>query len=226
MEAPDRRALQLAGGMQSSVAVLPTAAAADNNHERAGRNALNWFRSLGAQQVNVIPVIDRDSANDEALATRLAGAKLVYLLGGFPYYLARVLQDSLAWRAVLEAWHSGAVLAGSSAGAMVLCESFYDPHEDRLVQGLNVLPGACVLPHHNRSGRRWAAKLLDELPGFTLIGIDEQTGMINDREEGGWSVYGAGSVTIYRDGTVDQFSHHTSPIRSEHGISDRLDELR
>ncbi len=37
------------------------------------------------------------------------------------------------------------------------------------------------------------------LPDVTLIGIDEQTGMIQEGAQP-WTVYGKGSVTLYRTG--------------------------
>jgi hypothetical protein len=55
------------------------------------------------------------------------------------------------------------------------------------------------LPHHNTFGQSWARKLAQRLAGILLIGIDEQTGMLNDGPAGLWQVYGAGSVTLYRN---------------------------
>jgi hypothetical protein len=37
----------------------------------------------------------------------------------------------------------------------------------------------------------------------TLIGIDEQTGTLNDGEHRSWNVYGAGTVTLYRAGRLE-----------------------
>jgi hypothetical protein len=51
MEAPDRRALELAGGARAPLCVLPTAAAPDNNHRRAGENSRLWFTALGSRSV-------------------------------------------------------------------------------------------------------------------------------------------------------------------------------
>jgi cyanophycinase len=196
MSEPDRRALELAGGPDAPVRILPTAAAPDRNHRRAGGNGVRWFRSLGASDVDVVYVIDPASANDPALAGALRAARLVYLLGGFPRHLGDTLAGSAAWAAVLEAYAGGAVIAGSSAGAMVLCEHYYDPHAAEILAGLNLVPNACVLPHHNRSGEGWAADLTTRLPGAVLIGIDEATGAVSSGAD--WSVYGAGSVTLYR----------------------------
>jgi len=206
MALPDRRAIQLAGGVAAPVSIIPTAAAADNNHQRAGQNAVRWFRSLGATRVTSLPLIDRASASRAEIAEELQKSRLVYMLGGFPSYLAQGLRDTPAWQAILLAYADGAVVAGSSAGAMVLCEYFYDPYAGMLKAGLNVLPGCCVLPHHEHAGKDWAERLLPELPGVTLIGIDERTGMIDDAGDGAWVVYGKGAVTLYRQGQVEHYT--------------------
>ena len=135
----------------------------------------------------------------------LRTARLFYLLGGFPAFTARTLAGSLAWQAALDAYQNGAVIAGSSAGAMALCEHLFDPYEGKIIPGLNLIPNACVIPHHGRGIHPWAADLLQRLAGVTLIGIGEQTGAIDDGTRRAWTVYGRGEVTLYRGGTVE---HH------------------
>ncbi len=205
MSEPDRQALERVGGLAAPVAILPTAAAPDHNDQRAGRNGLRWFASLGASHVDLVPVIDGLSADDPALAARVRSARLIYMLGGFPGFLASTLVGSRVWQAARDAYAEGAVLGGSSAGAMVLCEHLYDPERNQAVPGLNVLPNACVLPHHNAFGRSWAPRLLQALPGVLLIGIDEQTGMLGD-PTGSWTVSGAGGVTLYSGSSTRVYS--------------------
>ena len=200
MSEPDRRAIALAGGLEVRIAILPTAAAPDHNHDRAGRNGLRWFQSLGASQLDLLPVTDKAAADDPDLAARVRSAQLIYLLGGFPAYLEETLRGSRVWQAAVQAYEQGAVIAGSSAGAMVLCEHYYDPDRRKLLPGLDLLPDACVLPHHNTFGRGWAVQLARQLPRSTLIGIDEQTGVIHNDPPGAWTVYGAGEVKLYREG--------------------------
>ena len=203
MSEPDLRAIELAGGSRASIVILPTAAAPDHNHLRAGRNGQRWFESLGASRVDVVPVTDKPSADNPDFVTRIATANLIYLLGGFPLYLCETLRDSRVWLAALEAYRSGAVIAGSSAGAMVLCRHYYDPYEGKLLPGLNLLENICILPHHNRFGRGWASKLRSLIPRATLLGIDEQTGVINDASDGEWTVYGADAATLYRGEQIE-----------------------
>lgn len=203
MREPDLKAMELAGGFNAPVRIIPTAAAPDNNHQRAGNNGIRWFESLGAKDVGSLPLIDKTSANDEGIAKSLREAKLIYILGGFTGYLGETLKGSAAWQAILEAYATGAVVAGSSAGAMVMCEFYYDPSRGQVVDGLNLFPNAIVMPHYDTFGKSWASRLL-EISQVTLIGIDEKTGMLDDGA-GTWTVHGAGSVTLYRNQKVENY---------------------
>jgi cyanophycinase len=182
MAEPDRKAIELAGGVAASVSIIPAAAAPENNHQRAGQNGVDWFKNLGAGNVSALPLIDRASADDPAVVDALRQSKLIYLLGGFPRHLAQSLAGSDSWQAMLAAHQSGAVIAGSSAGAMILCDHYYDPG---------------ILPHHDTFGKSWAPGLAQRLANVISIGIDEQTGMLNDGPAGCWQVYGAAGVTLY-----------------------------
>ncbi|NWJ47426.1 MAG: Type 1 glutamine amidotransferase-like domain-containing protein [Chloroflexi bacterium] len=197
MAEPDKRALVLAGGFDAAVVIIPAAAAPDNNHRRAGQNGVNWFRKLGAKQVESLPIIDKSSANDPALAQQLAQARLIYLLGGFTGYLNETLMDSLCWQACVEAYRKGAVIAGSSAGAMVLCEYWYDYSKKQVVNGLGLVMGCCVLPHYNNFRREWTQSLAQLIPQTNLLGIDEVTGILSEAPNR-WQVYGGGTVTVQK----------------------------
>lgn len=205
MRDPDLRAIELAGGLNTPLRIIPTAAAPDRNHVNAGNNGVRWFQGFGASDVVSVPLIDKSSANDEAIIKSLREAKLIYLLGGFTHYLGQTLKGSLAWDAAVEAYQNGAVIAGSSAGAMVMCQFYYDPGSGKIVEGLNLVPNSLVLPHHDTFGRNWAPGLTREILQVTLIGIDEQTGMIDDGENNSWKVYGRGDVTLYRQGSVELY---------------------
>jgi cyanophycinase len=212
MRVSDLRAIELAGGRDAAVAIVPAAAAPDGNQYQAGQNGRLWFQKLGSGNATVLPLVDRPSADDPDVASRLRRSRLVYLLGGFPEYLAGVLRGSDAWAAIRAAWAEGAVLAGSSAGAMVLCDCYYNPASRKLGKGLGLLQSTCIIPHFNSFGRTWVGRLQKELPSVTLIGIDEETGMINDGPAGTWSVYGAGAVVVYRGHRPERY-----------GAGDRLD---
>ena len=206
MAEPDRLALARAGGPTVRVRIVPAAAAPDHNDQRAGRNAVRWFRGLGARDVDVVPLTNRAGAENATVASELERAQLIYLLGGFTHYLGQTLAGSRSERALRNAHAAGAVLAGSSAGAMVLCAHYYDPTEGELRTGLGFVPGACFIPHHDTFGRSWPDKLGPRLPGVWLIGVDEATGMLDDGTGQNWEVAGGGRVTLYRGGAVQSFA--------------------
>lgn len=206
MAIPDRRALELAGGPDIRISIIPTAAAPDNNHQRAGQNGMRWFQSLGATDVVALPLIDNQSANDPTLVAALRRSQVIYMLGGFPHYLGQTLLESAAWQAMLTAYKEGAIIGGSSAGAMVLCEYYYNPTTEKVLEGLGLLPGTCILPHHNTSGKSWAERLKRLLPETVLIGIDEETGMLNEGPHGMWQLYGKGEVTLYKGKLTERFN--------------------
>ena len=214
MAMADRRAIELAGGSKARLSIIPAAAAPDGNHEHAGKNGVDWFQKLGAEHVAALPLIDRQSADDVTVAKALLQSRLIYLPGGFPRHLAQSLAGSKSWQAMLKAHQTGAVIAGSSAGAMILCAHYYDPYEKKIFKGLGLIPNACVLPHHNTFGRSWSRELARRLGGVVLIGIDEKTGMINDGPTGRWQVYGAGGITRYRNGRITHF-HSGEPFDLE-----------
>ena len=205
MAIADRRAIELAGGANARLSIIPAAAAPDKNHERAGQNGVDWFKKLGAVNVGALPLIDRHSADDETVVKALLQSRLIYMLGGFPRHLEQSLTGSKSWQAMLKAHQSGAVIAGSSAGAMILCDHYYDPYEKKICHGLGLIPNACILPHHNTFDRNWSRKLAQRLGGVILIGIDEKTGMIDDGPKGQWQAYGAGGITCYRNDRIVHF---------------------
>jgi len=207
MAAADERAMAVCGGRAQPVRIIPAAAAPDDNHGRAAANGVGWFQGLGATDVRAIAIIDRASADRPDLAREIERARLVFMLGGFTRYLAETLSESLARQAMVSAHRAGAVIAGSSAGAMVLCEHYFDPNSGNVLPGLNLLSKVCVLPHHDTFGKEWAPRLTRLLPGTLLIGIDEEAGLLNDGPDGQWTVYGKGAVTVYEPDSRVVFQH-------------------
>ncbi len=197
-ETADRFALEQAGGLDAPVMIIPTAGGADGGVPMASRNGVHWFRQLGATQVEALPVSNRQEANDPALAQRLTSARLIYMAGGSPGYLLDALQDSLCWKAMQQALASGAIVGGSSAGAMVLMEHLYDPSSGQVRAGLGLVKGALFIPHYNGFGRKWVERLQAARPDAILIGVDEKVAIIGNADN--WQVYGRGWVTIYREG--------------------------
>ncbi len=209
MVQPDAQAIALAGGWNTPISVLPTAAAPDGRYQNAGSQAVHWFRNLGATRIEVLPINDKKSADDPWMANYIRTSRFIYFTDGFASYLYHALKDSSCLDSILEAYHRGAVIAGSGAGAMVLCQYFFEPMARQILPGFNLLPNTCVLPHHNQFGAGWVERLTQHIPGLVILGIDEQTALIDDGDGGKkihWNVYGQGGVTLYRHGVPVRYN--------------------
>lgn len=137
----DAGLLEASGG--DRVLVVPTGAA----YEHPGRlveAAVSWFDRLGATAVG-LDLLARPDAADPAIVDALATSRFTYLVGGSPLHLRSVLKDSPAWEALVSAWRDGGVLAGSSAGAMVLCDPMVDPRGGAFTLGLGLVPNLALV---------------------------------------------------------------------------------
>ncbi|MGA2520130.1 MAG: Type 1 glutamine amidotransferase-like domain-containing protein [Acidimicrobiales bacterium] len=197
----DAELLAASGGEE--VLVLPTAAA----YEHPGKavdTATAWFATLGGR-VRGLMVLGREDAEDEDAAAVIRAARFVYLGGGSPMHLRSVLKSSLAWEALLGAWRDGAVVAGSSAGAMVLTDPMVDPRGGALTVGLGMVEQLAVIPHF---GEENAAKVHRSIalaaPGLPVVGVPERTALIRD-PDGAWRQSGQGAVEVFVSGHAAGF---------------------
>jgi len=202
---------ELLDGRPQRAVFLPTASA-EEGPERVRywtELATAHYVAMGVEPVP-LEVLDREDAERPELASKVTGAGLVYLSGGNPGYLVHTLAGTAVWQAILEAWRSGAALAGCSAGACALSRVADDfRHPGRYSgEGLAVVPQLVVLPHFDRF-EQWMPGLADRTmartpPETTLIGIDEETALVAAGDD--FIVRGNKSVwRIDRDGTRLQF---------------------
>jgi cyanophycinase len=192
----DAGLLAASGGTE--VVVLPTAAAYEHP-ARAVAQARRHFEGMGAT-VRGLMVLGRSDAEDVVNADVVRSARFIYLGGGSPLHLRSVLKDSKVWRAIEEAWHGGAVVAGSSAGAMALCDPMIDPRGGALTLGLGLILQIAVLPHADTWSPEKAHRTFSlATGGLRIAAIDEQTALIRE-PAGAWRVVGAGGVRVFVDG--------------------------
>ncbi len=177
------------------VVCLPTAAGTEGAERIAywSRLGVEHFTRLGVQ-VQAVPVVDRDTAHDPALVAAISGANFVYLSGGKPDYLYQTLAGTLAWDAILTVLAGGGLLAGCSAGAMILGEKFFGFPGWK--PGFNFLPGATVIPHFDEIPEALLKSMrLLTGKGLTVLGIDGYTALL--RTGARYEVVGRGGVTLW-----------------------------
>ena len=147
-ESMDLEIMRASGQDPARVLIIPTAAV--TGPAKAANDGVTHFRNLGAD-ANQLMVLDKSQADDADFIRPSQEADVVYFTGGSPDHLLATLQDSRLLRSILAAVGTGAVLAGSSAGAMVMGSMMRRPGGGGWVDGLGIVPGVAVLPHHERS---------------------------------------------------------------------------
>ena len=198
----DRQLLAACAAPRPRVAILPTASYPDGEvvFHRWAAMGEDHFRGLGAE-VEAVLVRDAVDAQDPGFAQAVGEADLIYLSGGKPDHLLRALAGSAVWRAARAAHARGAILAGCSAGAMVLAGRQVRfrrrlPLPVRWDEALHVAPGLAVFPHYDRMPEVIVAFIALQAPRGTLVvGIDEETALVG--QDGVWQVHGRGRVTLW-----------------------------
>ena len=189
-------AIVAAAGKRTPTALIVPTAAAFENPARAADNGTRHFAALGADAAPLM-ALDRRDADDPAIAAETDAADIVYLTGGDPSHLLDALRGSALLDAVLRGLARGMLLAGSSAGAMVL--GAHMRFRGAWTPALGLAGDVAILPHHERADaddvfgelRRSAPESL-----AATLGIDGRTGVISEAD--GWRALGAGSVAVYR----------------------------
>ena len=199
-------AILAATGKSSPVVLIVPIAAAFENPALAADNGVRHFRALGADAAPLM-ALGLDHAMDAGMAAEAESADIVYLTGGSPSHLLDTLRDSLLLGGIQAMLERGGMLAGSSAGAMVMGSRMRFREWRRT---LGIAAGIATLPHHERSDPDTVVEELRSMPDdlTAVFGIDGAAGVLSGPD--GWTALGAGRVTVYEGGGWRRFEHGES----------------
>lgn len=194
-EVVDRLLLQEAGHSAPTVTVV---LAATTPRRRAFKvnEALSYWGALG---VAVRFAMAGGPSEEDQAMTALADPDLVVLTGGHPWLLHKRLEGSPVLQRIVELWHAGVPLSGSSAGAIALCEwrqRLQPPRPFQLVHGaLSLVARTAAAPHYDRYGlRHWSLRVSAAYPRLRILGLTDRTALVG--RDGDFRVHGAGTVTL------------------------------
>ncbi len=200
----DRALLAATGRSRPRVAIVPTASWPDGEATFRGwiEQGAAHFGALGAE-VEAVELRGREDADDPAWAQAIGEADLVYLSGGKPGHLLAALADTRAGAALRDVHARGGVVAGCSAGAMVLAARQPRVAARRFLRvpagwqdGLGFVEGAAIVPHYDAFPEVLAVLMVLAAPrGTAVLGLDEETAVVG--RDGLWQVRGRGRVTIW-----------------------------
>ena len=191
------------GGLDAKIAIIPSAS---REPVLIGDRYLRIFEDMGAKELKVLDVRDRDGGSDEYYLKFVEECTGVFITGGDQLRLCGLLAETPLMDRIIERARAKEItLAGTSAGAaimgyqMIAGGSSGESPNRTLVDmalGLGVIPEVLVDQHFYNRNR--LARLLSAIsvhPNLIGIGIDEDTCAMFDSDNN-IQIMGKGTVTI------------------------------
>jgi len=205
-----QRFMQLAGGKDAFVVIVPTAS---SEPEKVACATAENFRKYGAK-VDIVPIAPwwqginpQAAAADPANVATLRRANGIWFTGGRQDRILKALIDkgggqTAALKAIWEAYRGGAVVGGTSAGTAIMSQTmFFDPRgpldslkyglgEKGVARGLGFVGNEWFVDQHFLARGRFARAALAMRDNHYKygIGVDEDTAVV--LKEGKFDVIG------------------------------------
>jgi cyanophycinase len=195
------RFVELCGGAEANIVVIPTA----SQLEDTGHRYQVLFKELGAGTVSVAEIEVREDCHKENQIEMLEQATGIFMTGGNQLRLATIIGGTPVAKTMRRRNAEGTHIAGTSAGAAFICEhmiafgkSGSTPRSGMatLSPGLGLTNRAIIDQHFRERDR--LGRLLTALaynPFATGIGVDEDTAAFIDPDNV-IEVLGSGGLTI------------------------------
>jgi cyanophycinase len=168
------------------------------------------FRGLGVKHIYNLDIRTRLEAKESGKVKILEDANTVFFTGGDQLKITSQLGDTPIFTRIHEIYQNGGTIAGTSAGASVMCETMLisgrsdESQKTRgsiqMAAGFGLIDGMIIDQHFAQRGRigRILATVAQN-PKNIGVGIDENTAIIVEGERS-FKVIGEGAVYVV-DGT-------------------------
>lgn len=197
-----QRIIDLAGGNDAPIVVIPTAGDDDTYDQDAGGAAS--FRRLGSRQVTVLHTYDSKVANTNDFVRPLEDARAVWFSGGRQWRLVDAYGGTLAEKKFWELLEQrDGVIGGSSAGATIQ-GSFLargDTKNNQIMagdhqKGFGFLKDTAIDQHVLARNRHFDMfDILKSHPDLLGLSVDENTALVVSRNQA--EVIGNSYVLVY-----------------------------
>lgn len=219
------RFIELAGGPDASIVVVPTAGGRETYTDRVTA----FLRNRGVRNVTMLHTDDRAVANSEQFVAPLKAANAVWFSGGRQWRLVDAYSGTLAEKMFREVLKRGGVVGGSSAGATI--QGSYlargDTKNNQIMmgdheKGFGYIKNVAIDQHVLARNRQFDMfDILKNRPELLGLGIDENTAIVVKGNE--FEVIGSSYVLVY-DGSF--WSREGSGLKTIPGKRTRFYFLR
>ena len=202
-----KRFIDLAGGPDAPIVIIPTASEDDEHYDNYWSGLKQW-REAGAKNLTVLHTRDRKVADSEAFVKPIKTARGVFFGGGRQWRLADAYSNTLTQKEIAGVLGRGGVVGGSSAGAAILSSFMVrgDTKTNTIMigdhtAGMGFLKNAAVDIHVLRRNRQFdMLEVLDAHPELLGISIDEDTAIVVDGDR--FDVIGKSYALVYSNTPV------------------------
>jgi cyanophycinase len=209
-----RRFIEVSGGNEADIVVIPTASRMTETGPRYER----LFKDLGAARVDVMDFDTRRDCQEQGRLERLEQATGIFFTGGNQLRLTALLGGTPVSQLIRKRNAAGVTVGGTSAGASVLSQhmiAFGDDGSSVIAGSVRLAPGLgltnrFVIDQHFRERDR-LGRLITALaynPFGIGMGLDEDTAVFMGPDDV-LHIEGSGGVTIVDASDVSFSSAHT-----------------
>ena len=198
--------MELAGGPDAPIIVIPTAISSDTLSEDYLEKIKNAYINKGFTDVTVLHTRDPEEANSDDFILPIKKATGIWFSGGRQWRHADSYLNTKSHMAFKDLLDRGGVIAGSSAGATI--QGSYlargDTEKNTIMMGdhevgFGFISNVAIDQHLLARNRQFDMfEILDNRPELLGIGLDEKTGIVVQGNR--FRVFGESYVAIY-DGT-------------------------
>ncbi len=196
-----QRFLQLAGGPDAPIVVVPTAGGGQDYDE--WNSGLQAWKRAGATDLTVLHTNDRAVADSDAFVEPLKRARGVWFGGGRQWHLADSYLNTKTHEELWNVLRRGGVIGGSSAGATIQGEYLArgDTSGNTIMmgdhtEGFGFLKGTAIDQHILMRNRQFdLIVIIEQKPELLGIGLDENTAIVVQGDT--FTVMGQGYVLIH-----------------------------
>ena len=209
-----------AGGIDANIVIIP---AASSIPVEVGENYIEAFTTLGCKNVTVLDIRSKEDAEKQASIDLIKSANCIMFSGGNQSKITDKIGGTMIHDILLDRYknESGFVIAGTSAGAMVMANQMiaggsateaFVKGAVTMYKGLGLIPELIIDTHFIRRGRFGRqSEAVAKYPNLIGIGLAEDTGMII-KNGNDCTVIGSGMAIVF-DGS--RLTHNNEKILKE-----------
>jgi len=202
------------GGADAKIGIIPSAS---REPSIIGERYLQIFQEMGAKELQVLDVRDRDRGSDTRYLEFAEECTGIFLTGGDQLRLCGLLAETPLMNRIIERVRTKEIaLAGTSAGAAVMGSQMISgggsgecPNRALvdMAIGFGIIPQILVDQHfYNRNRLARLLSAISAHPNLLGVGIDEDTCAMFE-SDGTMRVLGRGTVTIVDASQVSGNNH-------------------